>query len=199
MRWTVVLALGANVSGRFGTPLCSLRQSVSRLSSCGLSLMAASGIYRTAPIGGVKQPMYFNAVAIFECPHPPGRLLRILKQIESEFGRRRRGPNRPRPLDLDIIDSTCPTVGWQSRSNHTTISRSREGSRIRRHSDLARRPHLMLPHPEAHRRRFVLEPLLEISPHWYHRGLRCSGRYLLARLPCRPGEIERTLDSLVQS
>ena len=207
MQRTVVLALGANVSGPFGAPLSSLRHSVSRLSYCGLSLISVSGIYRTAPIGGAKQPSYFNAVAIFRCPHPPRRLLRILKQIESDFGRRRRGLNRPRPLDLDIIDATWPTVGWLRRIKRMDRPKSRGGSPSRerttkgslRLGSLRHRPHLMLPHPEAHRRRFVLEPLLEIAPHWYHRGLRCSGRNLLARLPRRPGEIERTLDSLLQS
>lgn len=68
----------------------------------------------------------------------PELLLASLKSLEKKFGRRRKQVlNEPRPLDLDLI-----TFGEETR--HT--------------------PELVLPHPRAHQRRFVLEPLSEIAP-----------------------------------
>jgi 2-amino-4-hydroxy-6-hydroxymethyldihydropteridine diphosphokinase len=199
MQRTVFLALGSNICGHFGNPVRSLRQSVSCLSRYGILLVRCSSVYRTTPLGGGKQSTYFNAVVEARTHHAARSLLHILKRIETEFGRRRNGLNRPRPLDIDIIDATWPVVGWQvrkkCRSRLADLGRH-QTSKLNR---TRKRATVMLPHPEVHRRRFVLEPLLEISPQWYHRALRCTGRQLLARLPRRPHEVERTLDSLLHS
>lgn len=64
--------------------------------------------------------------------------MKALKEIEKEFGRTpKKVPNEPRPLDLDLI-----AFGQETRQS----------------ADLA------LPHPRAHLRKFVLEPLNEIAP-----------------------------------
>ncbi len=64
-----------------------------------------------------------------------------LLAIEREFGRRRGAPNAPRTLDLDLIA---------------------HGRAILETGDL------ILPHPRAHLRRFVMGPLAQIAPAWIH-------------------------------
>jgi 2-amino-4-hydroxy-6-hydroxymethyldihydropteridine diphosphokinase len=87
----------------------------------------------------------------------PENLLARLQQLEQEFGRRRTGTaNEPRVLDLDLI-----AFEGVSRSSKT----------------------LCLPHPRAHLRRFVLEPLAEILPDFTAPGWTGSVRQLLAALP----------------
>ena len=84
--------------------------------------------------------MFVNAVVGLEPQEgeTPESLLQKLRLLEKEFGRpAKKVLNEPRPLDLDLI-----AFGPETR--HT--------------------PELILPHPRAHQRRFVLQPLSEIAP-----------------------------------
>lgn len=99
-------------------------------------VQAASGFYRSAPIDAAG-PDFVNAVARLHTALAPHALLDELQRIEQRFGRERPYRNAPRTLDLDLL-------------LHGSV-------RI----DDAR---LQLPHPRLHRRRFVLEPLLELAP-----------------------------------
>lgn len=103
----------------------------------GVELLACSSLYRTAPIGYADQPDFINAVAKVRTTHSPQDLLAALQTIEQRHGRRREFANAPRTLDLDLISF---------------------GGLHRQYDDL------VLPHPRAHRRAFVLLPLLEIAP-----------------------------------
>ena len=95
------------------------------------------------------QPRYLNAVVLVEAYIAPGALLRLLKRIERRAGGRLGARNGgPRPLDIDILDYG--------------------GRRIGRPPRRRQRGRLILPHPEMHRRAFVLVPLLEVAPAWRH-------------------------------
>lgn len=176
----VLIALGANIPLSNNDLMENLRHGASAMQACdNLRITNASGLYSTAPVGGKGlQPRYLNAVVQATCKLPPMQLLRLLKRIERETGRRQRGLNAPRPLDLDILDYRGQCIG-------------RRVPHVRGHAKAQRRPTLMLPHPELHRRRFVLEPLLEIRPHWMHPVLGRSARQLGSRLPRPPGSIRR--------
>ncbi len=100
-------------------------------------LSARSSLYRSAPIGGVAQPDYVNAVARIETTLDPQELLCVLLQVEQRHGRERSVPNAPRTLDLDLLLHGTRQVNT---------------------------PSLVLPHPRMHERAFVLTPLLEIEP-----------------------------------
>jgi len=90
----------------------------------------------------------------------PESLLLKLQTIENEFGRMRKTVlNEPRPLDLDLI-----AFGQERRSTER----------------------LVLPHPRAHLRRFVLQPLNEIAPDFILPGQSISVRELLKQLPEDP-------------
>ena len=121
----------------------------------GLRLVGLSPWYETDPIpaGG---PTYINAVAWLVGVIDPLALLTRLQLIETRGGRVRSLQNAPRTLDLDIIAM---------------------GS-IVRHS-----PDPILPHPRAHLRRFVMQPLCDLRPDWVHPVLGRSAESILAGLP----------------
>ena len=102
-----------------------------------LEVIAVSSYYRTAPVGGPEQPDYLNAVAIAQSDLPASDLLALLHGIEKVLGRERIEHWGPRTIDLDLIQYG------------TILSYAEE---------------LLLPHPRAHERRFVLEPWSEIEP-----------------------------------
>lgn len=181
-----LIALGANVPGPWGGPVQTLREAIRRLARSGIAVTAASRIYTTAPVGGLCQPWFRNAVVVADCPLPPARALALFKRIERAAGRRPSRGRGARPLDIDIVDAGGRITGHRITGHRMAKpSRSREAGR------------LILPHPEAHRRRFVIEPLLEVAPHWFHTPTGASGRRLAARLPGRRGQVRPTLDSLL--
>jgi 2-amino-4-hydroxy-6-hydroxymethyldihydropteridine diphosphokinase len=100
-------------------------------------ITAISSMYITKPVGGPAQPDYINAVALAESELPAADFLSMLHGIETALGRERVEHWGPRTIDLDLIQY---------------------GS-ILSYSD-----ELLLPHPRAHERRFVIEPWHEIDP-----------------------------------
>lgn len=128
------IGLGSNL----GDPAGQLLRAVDELAEQpGIVVSARSSLYRSAPVGFVDQPEFVNAVTLVETTLAPLQLLAILHAIEAAHGRRREFRHGPRSLDLDLLlygDVTCSADG------------------------------LVLPHPAAHERAFVLEPLLEVAP-----------------------------------
>lgn len=132
---TSYVALGSNLSD----PVQQVRIALTELAGLPDSrLVAASRLYRTAPVGPAGQPDYVNAVACLETRLEPGQLLVELQAIELAHGRRRDGTRwGPRTLDLDIL-----------LYGETLIDE----------------PGLRIPHPEMSVRAFVLIPLAEVAP-----------------------------------
>lgn len=129
-----VIALGANL-GDARAALAGAVEAMRRMPE--LEILAESSVYSTAPIGGVEQPDYLNAVVIVESALAPRDLLDALHGIEADWHRTREVRWGPRTLDLDLIDFRGVT------------------------SD---DPELTLPHPRAHERAFVLVPWFEADP-----------------------------------
>jgi len=129
-----VIALGANL-GDARAALAGAVEAIAVLP--GVALHAESSVYSTAPIGGVEQPDYLNAVVIVDTTLSPRELLDCLHDVENSWHRTREVRWGPRTLDLDLIDYAGVT------------------------SD---DPELTLPHPRAHERAFVLVPWLEADP-----------------------------------
>jgi 2-amino-4-hydroxy-6-hydroxymethyldihydropteridine diphosphokinase len=124
-------------------------------------LEQVSSLYDTAPVGDAEQPNFLNAVAVVETALPPRQLLWNLLLIERRLGRVRTRGRRygPRTIDLDLLLQ----------------------------EDLvADEPGLTLPHPELHRRAFVLVPLAEVDPARVHPLLGLTIAELLARVESRP-------------
>jgi 2-amino-4-hydroxy-6-hydroxymethyldihydropteridine diphosphokinase len=98
---------------------------------------SVSSYITTKPVGGPEQPDYLNAICIVDSDLPALDLLSVLHGIEKAMGRERIQHWGPRTIDLDLIQYG------------DLISKADE---------------LVLPHPRAHERRFVLQPWFEIEP-----------------------------------
>lgn len=156
----ILIALGSNSTGPWGTPREAVEEALRRLVSSGIAVKAASRLFATAPFGVTDQPDFVNAVAEVETQLPPAELLAQLHEIERQSGRQRTLRWGPRTLDLDLIDY---------------------------HGLIRRDPPPVLPHPGIAERIFVLAPIAEIAPEWRHPESHLAAAEMLARLD-RAGE-----------
>jgi len=171
VRGKVLVALGANCPGPWGTPAQTIAHALGKIERANVAVRAVSPLYETRAVGNARQPVYVNAVALLDTTLSPETLLRVLKQIERDAGRRGGRPWGPRTLDIDLVDDKGLVRHW------------RDGR-----GDFARagtRP-LVLPHPLAHERPFVLRPLKDITPGWRHPVLRRSARELWSLVARKP-------------
>ena len=133
-----VIAFGANLGDREATIAAATRELAG---SDGIELLAVSPVYETAAIttAGVdpNAPGYLNGVILIETSLDPHALLDLLQRLEVEHGRVRGERWGDRTLDLDLID-----FGGRESADER----------------------LVLPHPRAWKRAFVLQPWLDIDP-----------------------------------
>jgi 2-amino-4-hydroxy-6-hydroxymethyldihydropteridine diphosphokinase len=149
------VALGSNLGDSIGI----VRSAMERLQSLSGKPLLKSSVWQSPPVDCPPgSPSFINAVVGLEprAEQTPASLLRQLRALEEEFGRQPKIIlNEPRLLDLDLI-----AFGGQ-----TTDSED-----------------LTLPHPRAHLRRFVLQPLSEIAPDFILPGQTKTVRQLLSEL-----------------
>ena len=181
----VILALGANIDGvaegRATGPVKTLGLAVAALETAGVEITEVSSVYRSPAVGPGYQPAFYNAVLSGQTSMGPDRLLRLLKKLERDAGRRGGLYWGPRPLDVDIIDYGGRVRNWQPAGSRA--GRKRYGAE--KLSPLA------YPHKRAHLRAFVLKPLAEILPRWRHPILQMSAARLMA-LNCSPMAVRAT-------
>ncbi len=170
-----VLALGSNVRGRWGTPRETLALAVKRLEESDGIVEAVSGVWRSVPFGPVVQPPFLNAAMILWTDLSPHALMKLLRRLEDDAGRRRGRKWGPRALDLDLLDH-------DGRVITPTGAGRPDGRRALHH--LQQRG-LILPHPAIALRPFVLLPLAEIAPQWRHPANGSTAAQMLARMPGR--------------
>ncbi len=118
----------------------------------GVKLLAVSALYDTKPVGMADQPDFLNGAFLVETRLTAKELLAVLVRIEREQGRVRDIPQGPRTLDLDLI-----FFGAEVKNT----------------------PDLIVPHPRAHLREFVLRPVSDIAPDWVHPILKRTVKELL--------------------
>lgn len=127
------IGLGANL----GDSAATLRRVLAELlATDGIAAVAASPLYRSAPVDATG-PDFVNAVAALDTSLPPLALLDVLQALENQHGRLRPYKNAPRTLDLDLL------IHGDTRLDHER---------------------LILPHPRMHQRAFVLLPLRDLAP-----------------------------------
>ena len=147
----VYIGIGSNLGDRKANALEAVAR-VAKLPSTRLS--RASSLYESEPLGDAKT-WFVNSVIEVETEFPPDELLKRLKAIEKAMGRKPVKGKRwgSRVIDLDIL--LCDQEVVETRS-------------------------LKVPHPEMHKRRFVLLPLAELAPHVVHPHLGQTVSALLA-------------------
>jgi 2-amino-4-hydroxy-6-hydroxymethyldihydropteridine diphosphokinase len=137
-----------------------IRAAMTRLQAISDQPVLTSSLWQTTPVDCPPgSPNFLNAVVglVPRTDETPESLLEKLRVLEQKFGRQpKKIHNEPRPLDLDLIAF---------------------GNLIRN------APRLILPHPRAHLRRFVLQPLSEITPALILPGQTKTVSQLLAELP----------------
>jgi 2-amino-4-hydroxy-6-hydroxymethyldihydropteridine diphosphokinase len=152
------VGIGANLGDAAG----QVRGAIAALAALpSTRLVAASSLYRTAPVGYAAQPDFVNAAALLDTALAPRALLEALQAIEAQAGRTRSFKDAPRVLDLDLLlydDCVLDAPG------------------------------LAVPHPRLHERAFALAPIVEIDPACDIPG-RGPAREWLAR--CADQRVER--------
>jgi len=132
------IGIGSSLGDRAGT----VRAAIDLLAALPRTrLLRASALHETEPAGGVAQNRFINACALVETELPAHDLLAELLRLEERFDRVRRERWADRTLDLDLL-----------LYDNLTLSD----------------PACTVPHPEMHRRAFVLIPLAEIAPDLIH-------------------------------
>jgi 2-amino-4-hydroxy-6-hydroxymethyldihydropteridine diphosphokinase len=149
------VALGSNL----GNSADVVSRAIAQLQLLSRKPLLKSSLWQSSPVDcAPDSPPFINAVAALEprAGETPATMLRQLRALEDKFGRQpRKILNEPRLLDLDLIAFGLRTM------NSTD---------------------LILPHPRAHLRRFVLQPLSEVAPDLVLPGQRKTVRQLLRAL-----------------
>lgn len=137
----VIVALGANDKGTNAGCEAALEESLQVLERRGVHVVARSRWWASKAWPDPLDPPFLNGVALVQTELPPEALMALLADIEEEMGRVRLHRNAPRTLDLDL--TAYGRVVCESEK-------------------------LILPHPRAADRLFVMGPLAEIAPDWVH-------------------------------
>jgi 2-amino-4-hydroxy-6-hydroxymethyldihydropteridine diphosphokinase len=127
--------------GNLGSRAENLERAKNQVALLAGRLLASSELYETAAWGKQDQPDYLNQVLLVETALSPSDLLTIILEIEKSLGRVRMEKYDARLIDIDILFYN---------------------------EEQLQLPHLVIPHPLLHTRRFVLEPLCEIAPNFVH-------------------------------
>lgn len=129
----VFVGVGTNLGRR----LNYLNIAVARLQELSAAPIRSSAVYETEPVGVVEQPRFLNMVVELQVPDSPLALLRQLRSIEDDSGRKRTTRFGPRTLDLDVLLYDNRYVCFKN---------------------------LQIPHPRMWERAFVMVPLSDLIP-----------------------------------
>jgi 2-amino-4-hydroxy-6-hydroxymethyldihydropteridine diphosphokinase len=146
---TVYFSLGSNLGDR----VAHIERALARLAEENVRIVKRSSFYETEPVEFLAQGWFLNIAVEAETELMPRQLLRVIRNIERELGRKRVVRSGPRTIDIDILLF---------------------GTSIMNAADLK------VPHPRMTERRFVLVPIAEIAPTLRHPALRLTMSELLA-------------------
>ena len=136
----MVVALGCSLPGSYPSREALLEAALVALASEGLAVAGRSSWWTSAAWPDPTAPAYLNGVVLVETEASAAEVLVALHRVETRFGRVRAEANAPRTLDLDLIAHGRAVL---------------DGA-------------VVVPHPRAHQRLFVMGPLAEIAPAWRH-------------------------------
>ena len=129
-----------SIGTNLGNKIENLKNAISRLSSI-VTINSISSVYETEPLNVQKQDNFLNIAIEVQTNFSPLELIEKLKKIESEMGRVLSESNKPRIIDIDIIFY-----------NSIILDEVR----------------IQVPHPRAHKRAFVIFPIMDLNPAFVH-------------------------------
>ena len=151
----IFLNIGSNLDSTNGDRLFNLKKTLALIKLENIKIIKKSSIYETPSYPNENNPKFLNIGIEVKCSYSPKDLIKRLNKIEKKLQRTRGVKNQPRTCDIDLID-------YKGK-----IFNSKE---------------LIIPHPKAHLRNFVLFPIKEISPLWIHPILNKKIDFLIKKL-----------------
>ena len=145
-----------SLGSNLGNRSMYLKKACAHIESAVGEITSQSAIYETLAIGITDQPNFLNQVIEIESNIKSDSLLQILQNIEKDLGRKRFERWGPRTIDIDILFYGDETISTNS---------------------------LEIPHPEAINRLFVLVPMNEIAPNYFHPTENQSIVELMKKIP----------------
>ena len=149
------LNIGSNLDSKHGSRSDNISMAINLLINSKIKIKKISNFYETPSYPNKNYPKFLNVGLLIEYKNVYLSLFKIIKQIEKKLGRIKTKKNDPRVIDIDIID-------FKGESKKTK--------------------ELILPHPRCHLRNFVLFPILQIDPDWFHPILKKNAQYLINNL-----------------
>lgn len=143
-----------SIGTNIGNRLENLEKSLSKIKDF-FDLKKISSTYSSEPIGLSTDKYFYNIAITVETKFSPEKVLLISKGIELEMGRESKGTMSDRIIDIDIVFYD---------------------------DEIIEKPNLIIPHPRAALRRFVIEPAAEIEPDYLHPTLKVTLSSLLNEL-----------------
>ena len=137
----IYLNIGSNLPFEDGGRETNILKAINHLKKLNLNILKISSFYETPSYPNNSDPKFINLCVKFESNLKAIELLNEIKKIEKKLGRSRIKKNEPRTCDIDIIDFNGKII---------------------------KNDELETPHPRLHLRNFVIYPLKEIEPNWFH-------------------------------
>ncbi len=137
----IYINIGSNLDSLKGNKFYNLNKAIELIVLEKIKVIKSSSIYETPSYPNQKNPKFINVCLEIKTNIKPEILLKKFKTIEKKLQRIKGIKNQPRTCDIDIID-------YENKIINTND--------------------IIIPHPRAHLRNFVLYPLNEISPKWKH-------------------------------
>jgi 2-amino-4-hydroxy-6-hydroxymethyldihydropteridine diphosphokinase len=178
-----LLALGSNLGHHGQHPKETVLLAVALLEQRLGRALRVSGLYRTPAFPAGSGPEFVNAAAELWWEDTPEALLALLHEVEAAMGRTRRQRWEARIMDIDLIALGAQVLPDAQTQRHWQSLAPDQAAR-------QTPDRLILPHPRLAERSFVLVPLADIAPEWFHpvTGLSVA-QMLAARPPAERAEV----------
>jgi len=144
------------IGGNLGDRKLHLQKAIEAIEEMCGDIIAISSVYETAAWGNTNQPSFLNQVIVLHTELSPEELMKTLLGIEEKLGRTRQEKLGPRTIDIDILLIDDLVI---------------------------QQPHLAVPHPSLHLRKFALIPLAEVAATIMHPSMQKSINELLTDCP----------------
>ena len=143
------------IGSNLGNKINNIELAKSKLILNDVMIVKSSSYYESLSWPDNNNPKFYNVVVKVLTKLSPFELISVCKTIETSLGRKKRLRNAPRECDIDIIDFN---------------------------KMIHKENNLILPHPKCHLRNFVLFPILQIDPNWFHPIIKKNAQFLINKL-----------------